>query len=301
METFIWTEALGCGEILIPCLNSYLTHHDQPIHVIGFEEDLKGLPVDPRIIKLEIPSQQLELSRKALEDAYRYGHKGTALLWSRLILKRSEKYFVHLDADNIFLREVVSLVTDKLTEGYALVGTRRPYRNRVSGGSRFSNLIHFIQRDVVNTNVFGFNRNLVDLPAVRLQDFIEGRSRNRLKSRLIPVIDFFDRVSFYLAKKGSIYYLDSVNQKKHGSHNYEGEIEKGLISFSAVGSGAAFMKNGLVETSESYINYAKEAYSLYSHYLLGKETGFKMQDSPYLVEKLKRLDKNTWTLEEVSN
>jgi hypothetical protein len=33
---------------------------------------------------------------------------------------------------------------------------------------------------------------------------------------------------------------------------------------------------------------------------LGKDTGFRMQNSPYLVSKLKRLNKNTWTLEEES-
>lgn len=300
METFIWTEAIGCGEILVPCLASYLAHHHQPIHVIGYKEDLEHLPIDPRIVKFEIPNQSLKLSRSELEDAYKFGHKGTALLWTKLISNRPEKYFVHLDADNIFLREVVSLVTEKLEQGYVLVGTRRPYRNRVSGGSKFSNFVHFIQRDVVNTNCFGFNRELINLAEKRLQDYIEGRSRNRVKSRLIPVIDFFDRVSFHLAKKGRIFYLDSEKQQKHGRHNYEGLIEKGLISFSAVGSGSAFMKKETVTTSESYINYAKEAYSLYSFYLLGKDTGFRMQHSPYLVGKLKRLNKNTWTLEEES-
>lgn len=299
MDTFIWTEAIGCGEILRPCLNSYLAHHTQPIHVIGYEEDLVDIPNDSRVIKLEIPNQSIKLSREDLEEAYKFGHKGTALLWSKLITNRNEKYFVHLDADNIFLREVVSLVTERLEDGYVLVGTRRPYRKRVSGGSRFSNFIHFIQRDVVNTNCFGFNRELIDLSEKSLQDFIEGRSRNRIKSRIIPVIDFFDRVSFYLAKKGKIFYLDSQMQRRHGTHNYDGDIEKGLISFSAVGSGAAFMKNGAVNTSESYIQYAKEAYSLYSFYLLGKDTGFAMQNSPYLVNKLKRLNVDTWSLEEM--
>ena len=93
MQSFIWTEAVGCGEILHPCLESYLEHHKEPIHVFGYLEDLVNIPKSTQIIPMVIQDQPSEPVRgmnlsfeKELRSAYQNGHEGTALLWAIAIL-----------------------------------------------------------------------------------------------------------------------------------------------------------------------------------------------------------------------
>jgi hypothetical protein len=122
------------------------------------------------------------------------------------------------------------------------------------------------------------------------------RYSSRILERIFPVIDFFDSVTFRLARAKGIFYLDSDNQAKSGKHSRYGEFESLMISFAAVGSGCNFYKNPQVLTSESYREFALASFSLYSKYLLDKEIGVTPLDSPYLVNLLEKLDKKTWTL-----
>lgn len=297
-STFIWMEALGCGELLDAATSSYLAHHDLPLHVIGYREDLVNLKKNELIIPVEINSEQgeIDLTESQVKAAYQYGHRGTALLWSKLILHRKEDYLIHLDADNIFVGEVLSPILTALNDGYAVTGTRRPYRYRVARGGKFAGFVHFFRRDCVNTHCFGFNRSLVDLREQSIFDFIEGRARNKYTPRILPIIDFFDRMTFYLTRRGGVFYQDSSNQEPHGHHSRLGRIESNLISFSAVGSGIAFYKNGSVTTSATYIDFAIKSYALYSKYVIGKVIDYEIMDSPYLIQLLERLDKRNWKL-----
>lgn len=299
LTPFVWMEALGCGELLEAATQSYLAHHDIPIHVIGFAEDLAMLSANDLIIPLVIDSNPgtLGVTDEEIKEAYKFGHKGTALLWSKLIVNRPEDLLIHLDADNIFVGEVLSPILDSLKAGYAVVGTRRPYRNRVARGGRFAGFIHYFRRDCVNTHCFGFNKTLISLREESIFDFIEGRARNKYTPRILPIIDFFDRMTFYLARKGGIFYLDSESQDPHGQHFRTGRIESNLISFSAVGSGIAFYKNKSVQTSPTYIDFAIGSYSLYSKYVIGKLIDYPPMDSPYLIGLLERLNKENWTLQ----
>lgn len=295
---FIWMEALGCGELLEAATKSYLAHHSLPLHVFGYPTDLTDLPKNDLIIPVEIGHSlgEFDLTEKILREAYQYGHRGTALLWTKIIRARDENFLIHLDADNIFVGEVLSPILDALAKGSAVAGTRRPYRYRVARGGRFAGFIHFFRRDCVNTHCFGFNRSIIKLREISIFDFIEGRARNKYTPRVLPIIDFFDRMTFYLARKNGIFYLDSDNQNKHGHHSRSGLIESRLISFSAVGSGIAFYKNKNAVTSPTYKDYAMSSYALYSKYVMGKEIDYPVMESPYLVGLLRRLDKNTWTL-----
>lgn len=298
-SVFIWTEALGCGEILDPMVRSYLAHHEASIHVIGYESDLKDLPKDPRIIPMVIDEEgsHLNLKRSDIQLAYQSGHRGTALLWTKIIKSRSEQVLVHLDADNIFLGDVLSLILDPMQKGYSVTGTRRPYRYRLSKSALIHKVIHHFRRDCVNTHSFAFNRELIKLEEETVMSFIEGRGRNKFSPYVLPVIDFFDNLTFYLARKGNgVFYLDSENQSRHGHHTRYGTMESRLISFAAVGSGSAFYKNPGAKTSESYKDFALSSYSLFSKYLLDKDIDYPMLESPYLVDLLSRLDKSTWTL-----
>jgi hypothetical protein len=297
-STFVWMEALGCGELLDAATKSYLAHHQHSLHVIGYKEDLISLPNHPLIIPIEINSSkgEIDLTDLQLKAAYQNGHKGTALLWSKLIFHRKEDHLVHLDADNIFIGEVLSPILKALNEGYAVTGTRRPYRYRVARGGKFAGFIHFFRRDCVNTHCFGFDRTQISLREQSVFDFIEGRARNRYTPRILPIIDFFDRMTFYLARKGGIYYQDSDHQKSHGHHSREGRIESNLISFSAVGSGIAFYKNPNAVTAPTYMDFALKSYALYSKYVIGKDIDYEVMESPYLIQLLERLDKKSWIL-----
>jgi hypothetical protein len=298
-DVFIWTEALGCGEILRPFLDSYVAHHDLPVHVYIYEEDISFVPSHPLIIPCVL-SDQVEvdgITRSVLREAYKFGHRGTATLWGSLIYARTEEFMIHLDSDSIFLAPVTSPIIAKLSAGFGVVGTRRPYRKRVNRKFNYFSFVHHFQPDSVNTHCFGFNRKQIALEKSLLIGMIEGRARNRFVQRLIPIIDFFDRVTFYLRRKSGVFYLDSQVQSRYGLHSRSGPIESSMISFAAVGSGCAYYKNPGSATSESYKDFAIRSYSLFSSTLLDKEIDYPKLDSPYLVSQLELLDKLTWTLQ----
>lgn len=298
MRSFVWTEALGCGEILLPCLGSYVAHHDSPIHVYIYDDDLSKVPIHPLIIpQVVTDTKPIDgILKSTLVEAYKFGHRGTATLWASLISNRSEDFMIHLDSDSIFLADVVTPIIDKLQNGFGAVGTRRPYRYRQNRKFNYFSFVHHFQPDALNTHCFGFNRTKIVVNQNILIGLIEGRARNRLISRLYPIIDFFDRVTFYLRSKSGIYYLDSKSQSKSGHHDRNGAIESSMISFAAVGSGCAYYKNPESSTSESYKDFAIRSYSLYSAFLLGKKIDYPMLDSPFLVGQIQKLDKSTWKL-----
>jgi hypothetical protein len=302
LDIFIWTEALGCGEILSPMLSSYLHHHDFPIHVIGYHSDFLCLPsstkLKPMIVDLSNTKQNLSeigTTETELKTAYKSGHLGTATLWASLIMTRKERYIIHLDADTIFLGDVVTPIIQKLKQGYGVVGTRRPYRFSESRKTFLSRAQHYFQRDAVNTHAFGFERCCIELSKEKILNSI-GNSGSRVINRIFPVIDFFDRLAFYISRKRGIYYLDSKGQARSGVHTREGPFESKMISFAAVGSGYSFFHGYARSPSPSYEEFAISSYSLYARHLLGKEIGIPPMESPYLENMLGRLDRENWCL-----
>lgn len=305
-EVFIWTEALGCGKILHPMLSSYLTHHKFKIYVIGYEEDLKNLPnsslVRPIVVNQKNANQnkvEIGTTESELRSSYEKGHYGTATLWASIIISRNEKFLIHLDADTVFLGDVVTPVLEKLTIGFGVVGTRRPYRFRSSRMPLWSRIQLHFSRDCVNTHAFGFVREFIGFPKKKIIDLIMGDSGSKILNRLHPVIDFFDRITLHLTRIKGIYYLDSNHQERNGKHNRYGCFESKMISFSAVGSGYAFFHGHAKATSTSYERFAIASYALYSSHLLGEKIGVASLESPYLEEKLARLDSNNWRLKEI--
>jgi len=298
-------EALGCGEILPPALFSYLRHHKHPLRVIVYEEDLHYIPKHELLIPVVVSDhtnssnngENLGVTEKQLRDAYQLGHNGTALLWSKIITNSRILHCIHLDADTVFLGDVVSEIIQKLDYGYAIVGTRRTYRKSQAAKTTVSKILLYFRRDAVNTHCFGFNKDFISIPPKKLQSSINGEGRNRVSQRLLPVIDFFDRITFNLARNGEIYYLDSDSQNKWGFKTVNGEIDSKMISFAAVGSGCHFYKNPLVRSSPTYRSFALASYSLYSFWLLGTKLDIEPLDAPLLVQKLSRLNKSNWTLD----
>jgi hypothetical protein len=163
-ELFIWTEAFNCGELIDPFLGSYLAHNKHLIHVYCTLEDLNFVKTKSELVKfntLDGSSKELRWLKR-IRKGYKFGHKGTAELWTYLILNRPEKFFIHLDADTIFLADVISDLQEPLIEqGYSLVGSRRPYLNRSYRLSGLDAKLLNSRPDTVNTDCFAFNKSNV--------------------------------------------------------------------------------------------------------------------------------------------
>lgn len=293
---FIWTEAFNCGEILNPMLASYLKHHNYPIHVFATENDLGEVDVkSDLIVNNAYVSKpiQTKLEKRVL-NGYKKGHLGTAILWEHIINVRKEQIFIHLDADTIFLDDVVTdLIKAIEIDGYSIAGSRRAYKNRGYRKSGKDGLKLDRRPDAVNTDCFAFTKQFIALyPRFLLRRKLHGR-----RTSLKPVVDFFDPITFeIISKGGKILYIDSPNNGSQSFIDYTSKFMTSRISFAAVGSGCNFYKNGSEGIPEGYSGYALASYSLFSKYLLDKEIEHKPLQSDELVQKLTRLDKVNWTL-----
>jgi len=294
-KTYIWTEALGCGEILPPMLSSFLHHNAFSINVFIYEEDLKFLPEDSRIIPQIISNISGTLPNRAeLEEESAKGHEGTASLWAHIIKHETNKKLIHLDADSIFLGDVITPLLEAGTN-FAAVGSRRPYRHSMAR-KKIRKLHLFLTPDALNTHCFLFDPSALNLELSELKRLILAKNRTIAEKIFLPTIDFFDPIVFIIRKKGGIYYLDSDNQSRHGHYSRYGPFESKMISFSAVGTGSAIHKGKTVVASDSYRKFAIASYALYSKFLLGKDLNLEVLDSPFLVEQMQNLDMQTWEL-----
>ena len=297
MEVFIWTEAFNCGEILSPMLSSYVKHNKHPIHVYGTSKDLKEISIDSHLIVPRTLDNK-RLLFKSIEErilsGYTRGHLGTAILWEYLIRTRQEKVFIHLDADTIFLEDTISeLINSIVIEGYAVSGSRRPYKNRPyrKNGKDSRKLDQY--PDAINTDCFAFNSNFIKKhPPALLRRKILGR-----RTSLRPVIDFFDPVTFDIIKNGGkIKYMDSPDGGFQSLLNAESHFIKKRISFAAVGSGCNFFKNGYIGIPEGYATFALQSYSLYASQFLEKNIEIPTLSDVHLLKQLEKLDKINWCL-----
>lgn len=298
-DVFIWTEAINCGEILSAFTLSFLRHHNQKIHIFGLLEDLRKIPPDNRVTLVALDTKNAEsfATRSDLDLiilSYKQGHSGTAALWSEIITNRTETFLVHFDADIVFIGDVLSPILGALRNGYAIVGSRRHYRNHPGKLSPLRTLLYRFHKDSIHTHAFGFNRSLIDLPKDKLQSSINGVGRNKIQTKFFPILDFFDRISFYLAKKGPVqYFPHAVIQNDTLMSN---SIDENLIMFVAAGSGCSFYYGRSTSQSQTYMKVAQESFAVYAKYLLNDRIMFPIRELPDLEDKLRRLDKFTWTL-----
>jgi hypothetical protein len=296
-DVFIWTEAFNCGEILNPMLKSYLAHNEFELNVFGTTNDFNYVSIESPLLKfhnLNNGKKRVNLEKKILKK-YKYGHKGTAELWKYIITNRIERYFIHLDSDTVFLDDVITeLIESVKLNGYSLVGSRRPYFHRTYRKSGSDGLNLDKLQDVVATDCFIFDKRLIRLrPHWYLARKIFGR--RPIKH---PVVDFFDPVSFeIIAKGGSVLYIDSPNEGISSTANFSSQFMQKRISFAAVGSGLNFFKNPKVKTSPGYKSFALSSYSLYAKWLLNKDIGIAPLNAPEIVNKLEKLNHETWKLE----
>jgi hypothetical protein len=297
-DVFIWTEAFNCGEILAPMLSSYVKHHNLPIHVYGTQNDLDEVLVKSDLIvfeKLNKRYNAVSVLDKILKG-YKNGHKGTAILWAYLIKTRSEKIFIHLDSDTIFLEDVVTDLIDAIMmQGYSIAGSRRAYKNRAYRKEGLDGKLLNLRPDAVNTDCFAFDTQYINKhPYFWLRRKILGR-----RVSINPVVDFFDPITFEIIKKGGlIKYMDSPDGGFNSFIDNDSKFIKSRISFAAVGSGCNFYKNGHTGIPKGYSDFALASYSLFAFEFLQKNTGIAPLKSEELESKLLLLDKENWVLKQ---
>lgn len=295
---FIWTEAFNCGELLTPFLKSYVQHNDREINVYGFKSDLNKIEFsNPKVILHDL--EGILFQNKSLVDlihqSYKKGHLGTAVLWGWLIKNRPEENFVHLDADTIFLDNVLDDFVRAIDLDYQIAGSRRPYMHRSYRKNGIDGWLLDRRYDTLNTDCFYFNTSKIKtIPFFWLVRMIQGR-----RIGLLPVVDFFDPIIFrLLGKKQRILYIDSPNAGFHAKNDLNSDFYSKRISFAAVGSGINFFKNPEIITSPGYKGFALASYSLYSKMVLGIEIPVEPLEDQGLIQKLKKLNKEKWDLSE---
>ena len=296
-DFFIWTEAYNCAEILPPFLESFRKHHNFPIYIATSREEFDELPKIAGVSLLPVKNSLLSLinytNSRAIRRGFKSGHLGTARIWSYIIQNRREKFLIHLDADTVFLGEVVTRLLEGLRSDYDFVGTRRPYLHR--GYRTTGRDARLLDRrpDALNTDIIGFRRDAVPgRYSPLLTRWIRGKRPLRY-----PVVDYFDPVLFRaIDRNKKVLYLDSPERGTQSTPNHKADVHLNRISFAAVGSGVNFHKHPEIETSPGYRSYAISSFALYSKYLLNRDIGENTLDNPEIENKLKKLNKKTWKL-----
>jgi hypothetical protein len=252
---YIFTEAFNCGLILKKCLESFFVYHKNTIvNVFGTKKDFDDIGFFKNVNYVDLTLNQ------EVKSHYQNGHLGTAYIGSRVIKEYSEgyDYIIHFDSDVIFRKESLSLLTDKINEGYDLIGPVRCYKNNMNGRTDLSDY-----SDVVQTYFYAFNKTKIsDYDINTLQQMIVG-NYNPLNH---PILDYFDPVSFDILKNsGKMYFLDTDlvggltkegnRFNKYKEPNEDMDFGENLIHFAGVGSGMSFYHNK---------NYAYQGYQDWS-------------------------------------
>jgi hypothetical protein len=147
--------------------------------------------------------------------------------------------------------------------------------------------------DVVNTDCFAFTTDKIKKrPKFWLRRKILGR---RVSQK--PVVDAFDPVTFEIIKrKGRVKYMDTPDNGVHSVADGDSKFLQARISFSAVGSGCNFYKNGHSGIPEHYAKYAIASYSLFAKEFLQKDIAVDPLVNEGLTKKIDKLDKINWKL-----
>lgn len=270
-STFIFTEAYDCGLILKKCLESFFKYHpDTIVNIFGTAKDFKEVGKFKNV-------EYFELSDDAqLKECFKYGHLGTAHIGTRVIKEFSNgyDYIIHFDSDVIFRKESISLLTNKIEEGYDLIGPVRCYKNNMNGRLDLSEL-----KDVTQTYFYAFNKNKISqYDFDTLRQMIVGY-HNPLNH---PILDYFDPVSFDILKNdGKIYFLNSDDvggltlegdrKNKFEELNNDMDVGNNLMHFAGVGSGIKFYRKGADNAAPQYVEWALKRFALYSKVILDKE------------------------------
>jgi hypothetical protein len=268
-KAFIFTESYGCGLILKKCLESFFKYHpDTIVYVFGTHKDFKELGRFKNVEYVDL-SDDMEL-----KECFKHGHLGTAHIGARVITEFSKgfDYIIHFDSDVIFQKESLSMLYDKIDEGYDLIGPVRCYKNNMNGRTDLSEL-----SDVSQTYFYAFNKTKIsDYSFVDLRNMIVG-FHNPLNH---PILDYFDPVSFDILKNGGkSFFLDvdlvggltmnGTRKNKYEELNSDMDFGENLMHFAGVGSGMKFHFQGAEQTNQSYVSWALKRFAIYYNLFYG--------------------------------
>jgi len=269
-KAYIFTEAYGCAPILRKCLESFFKYHPNiTVHVFGTFKDFKELGKFRNVEYVDMSSDQ------EMIQCFNHGHLGTAHIGAKVITEYSKgyDYIIHFDSDVIFRKESISLLTDKIEEGYDLIGPIRCYKNNMNGRTDLSEL-----DDVSQTYFYAFNKTKIgSYDFAILRQMIVGY-HNPLGH---PILDYFDPVCFDMLKNGAKPFflspddvggLTSDGNRKNKYEKLNGDMDFGnnLMHFAGVGSGMKFYTNGPGQASKGYVDWSIKRYALYKDVLFNE-------------------------------
>jgi hypothetical protein len=248
---FIFSEIVRCGVIGRIAYQTFHKYHNHKLHIYGRKEDFQFIENHPNNVYHYLDDEPEIL------EAFNHGHRGTSMVWTKVILEQKEKYIIHIDSDVVFRADAVEDVIAKL-ETHDIVGGMRNYPNNPH--AHRNDVRHL--PNVTTTYCFGFNRekiyvkephllrrlveNSLDLPVA-----IELRMRYP-QYEYVPTLDYFDPVAFLMIKEGSKVFIidcdtfggfanDGSKTNKYGILNKHMDFGDKIIHFASVGSGLNFL------------------------------------------------------------
>lgn len=276
---FVFTEIVRCGLIGKIAAQTFHQFHNRKLHIFGRKEDFTFLKDHPNNVYHYLDDQP------DIVNSFNSGHRGTSMVWTKVILEQPEKYIIHIDSDVVFRGDAVEEVVRKLKEGYDIVGSMRNYPNNPH---KHRNDVRHLP-DVTATYCFGFNREKIYVkePAL-LARLVENSLDNPTVHALLrsypgrytynPTIDYFDPVAFIIIREGGrVFILDNDmmggfdNQggkvNKYGILNKDCDFGDKIVHFASVGSGLNFLqmkgRGEKIDVEEWYVDYAIGKLDLY--------------------------------------
>ena len=282
---FIFSEIIRCGLIGRVAYDTFHRFHPTlKLHIFGRKEDFEYIIEHPNNILHELDDTP------EIVEAFNSGHKGTSMVWAKVMLEAKEDYVIHFDSDVVFRGDIVQDILDSLKD-YDIVGGIRNYPNNPNKRDDVRHL-----PDLTQTYCFGFNKtlNYIQEPEL-LARFIE----NTVTTDIVefthklyphygysPTIDFFDPVAINMVKIGaSIKTIDvdiigGTNDEgkrinKYGILNRDMDFGDKIAHFASVGSGLNFLN--MMNTGKSisveqwYVDYALGKLDLYMRLFYNKK------------------------------
>ena len=282
---FIFSEIIRCGVIGRVAYDTFHRFHPTlKLHIFGRKEDFQQIIEHPNNILHELDNDP------EIIKAFDSGHKGTSMVWAKVMLEAKEDYVIHFDSDVVFRGDIVQDIIDYLKD-YDIVGGLRNYPNNPNKRDDVRDL-----PDLTQTYCFGFNKALNYMKDFAvLSRFIENSVDSELVHRArqlypqygyLPTIDFFDPVAFNMMKIGASIKIIDVDViggtnaegkriNKYGILNRDMDFGDKIAHFASVGSGLNFlnmMNSGKpINVPQWYVEYALGKLDLYMRLFYNKK------------------------------
>jgi hypothetical protein len=274
---YIFSEIIRCGVIGRIAYDTFHRFHPTlKLHIYGRKEDFEHIIEHPNNIYHYLDEYP------EIIQAFDSGHRGTSMVWAKVVLEAKENYVIHFDSDVVFRGDMVNDIIEGL-KTHSIVGSIRNYPNNPNKRDDVRHLV-----DLTQTYCFGFDRrfNYIKNPEL-LARIIENSIDNDVLFRTkqeyseyvyTPTIDFFDPLAFNMMFKGATIKIiendiiggtntDGKRINKYGILNRDMDFGDKIAHFASVGSGLNFLK--MIKTGKQinvpvwYVEYALSKLDLY--------------------------------------